>query len=219
MANAAYSRSLGIFDPDKSRPVSIIGCGSIGSFAAQTLSKMGVQSFHLYDNDIVADVNIGCQCFGWQDLGKPKVEAVRDLILANSPVKPENIHLHQELVDETTKLPIIPTVVAVDTMLARSNIWKRLKNKAPIIIDGRIGGQGIRIFAVTQDYSSMKYYEEHLYSDAELEDLPCTERNVCYVANIVQGIVGRMMRNFIVKGVVEKEIGMDVVSFTSYIKN
>ena len=216
--NDAYVRSIDIFDPNKARPVSIIGCGSIGSFAAETLAKMGVQKFNLYDGDIVTDVNIGCQRFGWADLGKPKVEAVKELIMANSPVKGEDIVTHFGFIDEKTKLLPIPTVVGVDNMAARSLIWAKLKGKAPIIIDGRIGGQIVRVFSATNDYASMEYYAQHLYTDEEAEELPCTRRNVCFVANITQGIIGRMMRNFIEKGVAEKEIGIDVETFINYVK-
>jgi len=49
-------------------------------------------------------------------------------------------------------------------------------------------------------------------------ELPCTERNVAYVANIVQAIIGRAIRNFIVNGRVEKEIGIDVATFINYVK-
>ena len=216
--NEAYGRSVDIFNPDKARPVSIIGCGSIGSYCAETLAKMGVKSFHLFDADIVNDINVGCQRFGWDDIGKPKVEAVRDLIIANSPVKAKDIILHQEFVDATTKLPKIPTVIGVDNMAARQIIWNKLKNKVPIIIDGRIGGQIVRVFSVTNDYASVEYYEQYLYSDEEAEELPCTQRNVAYVANITQGIIGQMMRNFIEKGVSAKEIGVDVETFISYCK-
>jgi molybdopterin-synthase adenylyltransferase len=214
----AYLRSVDIFNPDKARPVSIIGCGSIGSFAAETLAKMGVQKFNLYDGDIVTQVNVGCQRFGWNDLGKPKVDAVRDLILANSPVDPKNITTHFGFIDEKTNLIPIPTIVGVDNMTTRSLIWKKLKGKAPIIIDGRIGGQIVRVFSATNDYASIEYYEQHLYTDEEAEELPCTRRNVCYVANITQGIIGRMMRNYIEKGFTEKEIGIDVETFINYVK-
>ena len=215
--NEAYSRSVGIFNPKRAQPVSIIGCGSIGSFAAETLSKMGINTFHLFDADVVSDVNIGCQRFGWEHIGLPKVEAVKDILVKNSPVKPEDVYTTQAFVEPTTKLPYIPTIIGVDNMAARSIIWKKLRNRVPLIIDGRIGGQVVRIFGVTKDYASMQYYAESLYSDAESSELPCTQRNVCYVANIVQGIMGRMLRNYLTKGVVEKEIVIDVETFMSII--
>ncbi|MFA5558187.1 MAG: ThiF family adenylyltransferase [Methanofastidiosum sp.] len=214
----AYMRSVDIFNPKKSRPVSIIGCGSIGSFAALTLAKMGVQSFHLFDADTVGEENIGCQNFGWEHLGKLKVEAVRDILVANSPVKPENVYLHPEFVTFDTKLPKIITIVGVDSMTARHIIWEKLKNKVPLIVDGRIGGQIVRVFNVlpTEEYTT--YYEKYLVDEEQAEELPCTQRNVSYVANITQAIIGRAVRNFIESGKVEKEIGIDVATFINYVK-
>jgi molybdopterin/thiamine biosynthesis adenylyltransferase len=214
----AYTRSAGIFNPDNSKPVSIIGCGSLGSFVALTLAKMGVQSFHLFDGDCVGEENIGCQNFGWEHLGKPKVEAVRDILIANSPVKVEDIHLHPEFVTIGTRLPKIITVMGVDSMAARLLIWNKLKNKVPLIVDGRIGGQVVRVFSIlpTEEYS--EYYEQYFVKDEDAYNLPCTQRNVAYVANMVQAIIGRAVRNFIVSGTAEKEIGIDVATFINYVK-
>jgi hypothetical protein len=214
----AYVRSIDIFNPDKAKPVSIIGCGSIGSFAALTLAKMGVQSFHLWDADTVGEENIGCQNFGWEHLGQPKVEAVKDILLKNSPVLQENIILHQEFVGEKTRLPKVITIVGVDNMAARSIIWFKLRDRVPLLVDGRIGGQIIRVFGVlpTEEFST--YYENTLYEDKDAVELPCTQRNVCYVANMIQALIGRTVRNYIEVGRIEKEIGVDVESFVNYVK-
>lgn len=214
----AYNRSLDIFDPKKTRPVSIIGCGSIGSYAADTLAKMGIQTFHLFDADTVGEENIGCQNFGWEHLGMLKVDALKQILIANSPVKAENIHTYPVFVDIKTKLPKIITVVGVDSMAARSLIWFKLKDKVPLLVDGRIAGQIIRIWNVLPTTEYSEYYERYLYSDADAVELPCTQRNVCYVANMVQSIIGRSVRNFIELGKVEKEIGIDVATFINYVK-
>ena len=214
----AYSRSIGIFDPLKSKPVSIIGCGSIGSFAALTLAKMGVQSFHLYDGDYVGEENIGCQNFGWEHLGKLKVDAVRDILVANSPVKAESIVCNPVFVTFETKLPKIITVVGVDSMSARQLIWQKLKDKVPLIVDGRIGGQVVRVFSVLPTEEYAEYYEKYFVKDEDAYQLPCTQKNVSYVANITQALIGRAVRNFVQEGRVEKEIGIDMATFVNYTK-
>jgi len=214
----AYTRSVDIFNPDKAKPVSIIGCGSIGSFVALTLAKMGVQSFHLFDGDTVGEENIGCQNFGWEHLNKSKVEAVKDTIISNSPVKAENIYCHNEFVTNDTRLPKIITVLGLDSMAARQLIWHKLKNKVPLIVDGRIGGQVVRVFSVLPTEEYAEYYEKYFVNDEDAYELPCTQKNVAYVANIVQAIIGRMVRNFVEFGKVEKEIGIDMATFVNYVK-
>jgi hypothetical protein len=213
----AYMRSVDIFNPDKATPVNIIGCGSIGSYSALTLAKMGVQSFHLWDADYVGEENIGCQNFGWEHLGKPKVEAVRDILVSNSPVKPENVTLHPEFVSADTRLPKIITIVGVDSMAARKIVYAKLKKKVPLLVDGRIGGQVVRVFSVIPSEEYTDYYERYFVDDAAAYDMPCTQKNVAYVANVVQAIIGRMVRNFIEIGRVEKEIGIDMATFVNYV--
>jgi hypothetical protein len=211
-------RSLDIFNPDNARPVTIIGCGSIGSFAALTLAKMGVSSFNLWDGDTVGIENIGCQNFGHNHIGKAKVEALKDIIVSNSSVEPESIVCNNEFVTEDSTLPRRITIVGVDSMAARKVIWSKIKNKVPLMVDGRIGGQVVRVFSVlpTNDYA--EYYEKYFVSDQDAYQLPCTQRNVSYVANIVQAIIGRAVRNFIETGRVEKEIGIDMATFVNYVK-
>jgi molybdopterin/thiamine biosynthesis adenylyltransferase len=206
----AYSRSIDIFNPKKARPVSIIGCGSIGSFSALTLAKMGVQSFHLWDGDAVGVENIGCQNFGWEHVGKTKVEALRDILVANSPVQAKHITIHKEFVGLDTKLPKVITIVGVDSMTARHIIWEKVKDKVPLLVDGRIGGQLVRVFNVIPSEEYNTYYEKYLVAEEDASEDPCTAKNVSYVANMMQALVGRAVRQFIEVGRVEKEFSIDM---------
>lgn len=197
-------------NPGAARPVSIIGCGSIGSFVAPTLAKMGFTHFHLYDGDKVGEENIGCQGFGWSDLGKSKVEALKTRLVAESPVQPDNVITHNEMVTDKTKLPFILTVLGLDSMAARKLVWDKLNGNVPYLVDGRIGGQVIRVFGVLPNYEYAAYYEKYLYDDEQAAELPCTRRNVSYVANLTAGLMGSMVREFATNGVTVKEYGWDV---------
>jgi len=219
VTNYAYTRSKGIFNPDNSKPVNIIGCGSIGSFAALALAKMGIKRFYLFDDDIVGEENIGCQNFGWEHIGKPKVEALKEILLRNAPLKEEEIVTFNERVTDSTRLPKVITIVGVDNMLARKIVWHKLKGRIPLLIDGRIGGQAIRVFSVEKGNKEQEeYYEKYLISDEKAVEAPCTQRNVIYVANFVQGLVARAVRNFIELGKTEKEVGIEAESLTMYIE-
>jgi hypothetical protein len=213
----AYVRSSGIFNPSLARPVNIVGCGSIGSFLSMGLVKCGFKVFHLYDEDIVDVVNVGCQNFGHNDIGKPKVEALKEII-SNSGPKDDGISIiaHNEFVGPGMDILRLPTFVGVDSMIARKNIWKKLKNKIPILVDGRIGGEFVRVFSVRDDYTDVEFYESTLYSDEDASELPCTERNVIDVAFFVAAMMIRAMRTFLSKGEVSLEAAMDVKTFTSY---
>jgi hypothetical protein len=216
LTNAAFSRSQGIIDPDATLPISIIGCGSLGSFAALTLAKMGFHQFNLFDNDLVGVENIGCQLFGWEHIGRPKTEALREILSELSPVKAEDIQCFG-LVGTGTKLPRVITVSAVDSMAVRSLIWGKVKDKIPLFVDGRIGGQVIRVFSVrAKDYAYQEHYEKTLYSDAQADDLPCTARNVADVGLFVGAMVARAVRRFVSHNHVIKETALDALTFTTY---
>ena len=80
------NKSYEYFDPDKiPQPVNIVGCGALGSHMAEMLTRLGVQKFVLYDDDIVSSHNIANQNFIFDDIGKPKVQVVADRIKAINP--------------------------------------------------------------------------------------------------------------------------------------
>lgn len=217
--NEAFSRSTDIINPDDTKLLNIIGCGSIGSFAALCLHKMGfTKGVHLYDMDTVGVENIGCQLFGWEHLGMPKVEALKSLLVDLSPADADSIITHEEPVTANTVLPRGITVVGVDNMATRKIVYTKNKNKVPLIIDGRIGGQVIRVFTVRGfDYASQQYYENYLYSDEDAEDLPCTQRNVADVAFFTSAIISRAARLYISHNTIIKEVGFDALTFMNYV--
>lgn len=65
-----WADQTGWFDPNKiTSPVTIIGCGGIGSNVAFELITMGFKSFVLYDDDIVEPRNLASQkAFRHRDL-------------------------------------------------------------------------------------------------------------------------------------------------------
>lgn len=214
--NEAFSRSSGIINPDTTRPVTIIGCGSIGSFAALTLAKMGFQKFNLYDGDIVGVENVGCQLFGWEHIGEKKTEALKKLLVQLSPAKPEDITCFGFVENDTT-LPRTISVMAVDSMSIRNLIWSKVKNKAQFMVDGRIGGQVIRVFSARpRDEQSCKEYEDTLYSDEDSVELPCTQRNVADVGFFVGAMVARAVRRFVSHNHVIGEATFDACTFTTF---
>ena len=80
------SKSLEFFNPsDVKGRVHIIGCGSVGSTIAENLARCGVTKFTLYDFDVVEAHNIVNQMFTADQVGVPKTEALRDIIVSINP--------------------------------------------------------------------------------------------------------------------------------------
>lgn len=61
--------------------VSVIGCGSIGSLIIRSLAELGNHNFVLIDNDILHSDNIARHYCGASDIGKSKVEAIKESLL------------------------------------------------------------------------------------------------------------------------------------------
>lgn len=80
------SKSYEYFQPEKDDSrVHIIGCGSVGSTVAENLVRMGVRNLTLWDFDYVEAHNIVNQMFTSSQIGTPKVEALRDLLVEINP--------------------------------------------------------------------------------------------------------------------------------------
>ena len=90
-------KSYEFFQPEKVKePLHIIGCGSVGSTVAENLARSGLTDFVLWDFDTVEEKNIVNQMFRSQDVGKSKVEALRDIISEINPDAAAKIKLMPE---------------------------------------------------------------------------------------------------------------------------
>ena len=80
------SKSYEFFQPDKlTSRVHIIGCGSVGSTVAENLARCGVTRMTLWDFDKVEAHNIVNQMFTATDIGHPKVEALKRILVDINP--------------------------------------------------------------------------------------------------------------------------------------
>ena len=88
------TKSYEFFQPDKDTAmIHIVGCGSVGSTVAENLARCGVKKMTLWDFDKVEEHNIANQMFRQVDVGKPKVEALRDIIIDINPEAANSIVL------------------------------------------------------------------------------------------------------------------------------
>lgn len=103
--------------------VAVFGVGGVGGYAVEALARSGVGKFDLIDNDTVSVSNLNRQIIATVDtIGKPKVEVMRDRILAVNP-KAE-VTLRQEFFlpekkEEYNFSEYAYVVDAVDTVTAK----------------------------------------------------------------------------------------------------
>ena len=66
--------------------VAVVGVGGVGSWCAEALARTGVGALALVDDDVVVPSNVNRQCPAIAaTIGRPKVEAMRERILAVNP--------------------------------------------------------------------------------------------------------------------------------------
>ena len=73
------NRLEGLIDTNvRNKRVAVIGCGSVGSYMAEELVRSGISELVLIDPDIVEWPNLTRTVFGYRDVGKPKVLALKE---------------------------------------------------------------------------------------------------------------------------------------------
>lgn len=91
------SKSYEFFQPEKyDSRIHIVGCGSVGSTVAENLARSGVTNMTLWDFDKVEPHNLANQMFRQQDIGRPKVEALLDMLKEINPDVADKVELKPE---------------------------------------------------------------------------------------------------------------------------
>ena len=174
-----YTKQKELIEPNQTtQRVNIIGCGALGSWVAFILLKMGFNNIYVYDFDTIEEHNIPNQLFREQQIGIPKVDALRDI--------------YEEFFDDTTdqnRLTILNrrldesncqigglTLCCVDTMAGRKELYTNMfkYGNSDIWIEGRIGLYGAYIYSLCEkNKETLDGYESTLYNDSEAEVSSC----------------------------------------------
>jgi adenylyltransferase/sulfurtransferase len=213
MAVLNYSRQSGaVTAGNLDIGVTVVGVGGIGSPVVLALAKMGVPKISVYDDDVVEDHNLPNQIYRIQDLGRPKVEAIKSICSEFSDT---------EIVANACKFSgaNIKGILlsGVDTMLSRKNIWDRVRLNPDIMwyIDGRMGFEVCRIYTVRPcDRDDIRFYEKTLYSDSDAQELPCTARAIIYNVFVVSGLMANQVKRCVCAQPRSREVIFDLATLT-----
>jgi len=204
-----FLRQLDIVAPDKlSFPITVIGAGAIGSATVVTLAKMGCSDITVWDSDTLEDLNVPNQLCKPSMVGKPKVDALAELVYELAEVR---IHpIRQRYAGQSLEGVVI---VTVDNMTCRQNIWKRAKlnRKIPLLIDARMGAEFARIYTIRPtNVDEADFYNENLYGNEEAERLPCSARSIVYCPTVIAGLIALQVKKFATNEPTRKEILFDL---------
>lgn len=187
--------------------IMVVGCGGIGSNALYYLTKTIPAKYLIIDNDIVEDVNVGCQFFSKTDIELSKVAA---LSARFGQMSNAIITTFQGLYDGSTTTPIM--ISGLDNMATRKQIYEawKLREDRELLLDGRLRANYYEIFAVTKDRESE--YEETLFEDSKVSDGPCTFKQTAYFGGLIGARITHLLVNYLTNKYSEDPI--NVLPFT-----
>jgi len=171
-------RDANWYNPDFE--VTVGGAGSIGSWLLLFLARIGY-SIYLYEMDRVEASNIGGQLYGKNDVGNTKQESIRNHI--------SNFAMHEsiESMGKYEEGGVVTNIVftCFDNMQARRNMFEKWKadidnNELCLFVDGRLTAESFQMYIVTPERTDA--YEETLFEDDEIEDLPCSYKSTSHIA-------------------------------------
>lgn len=199
LKNQHISRQLDLVPPEiLDSPVSIIGAGAIGSWAALALAKSGFKRIAVFDHDEVDIVNMSSQFYGIDDVGKPKVEALADRI---EEMSGEIITAIPERWKGMKMKGVV--VMAVDSMEVRKEIYEAHKMNLATswLIDARMGAEVALLYTINpSDPKDQADYEATLYSDKDAVQERCTAKSTTYTAVVLSGLVVKTVRDVLTSG-------------------
>lgn len=209
-----FSRQEGLLrEADRRRyPLTVVGCGGVGSWLSLMLAWEGYRPPTVYDFDAVGPENAS-QAFWPEHLGRPKVEALKEIVERATGVT-LTVRNQRYTGDER---PSGIVIAAVDSMVERQVIWQTVKENAvvPLFLDGRMGGEEGRLYAVNPCHPhDVDFYEQTLYPDAEAAAIPCSQRSIVHTLWVIAGLIGAQLASFLKDGLFVPETIFDLKTNT-----
>ena len=163
----------------------VIGVGAIGRQVAIQLAALGVPRLQLIDFDTVEDTNVTTQGYDFEDVGQLKVDATAGAVQRIDPL----IDVHAVPDRYRARIEIGDVVFCcVDSISARSAIWRSVSRRCRFWCDGRMLGEIIRVLAVA-DAESRRHYPTTLFRQSEAQAGRCTAHGAIYTASIAAGLM------------------------------
>lgn len=163
----------------------IIGIGAIGRQVAIQLAAIGVRNLQIVDFDTVDLSNVTTQGYSISKIGLTKVAVLSDEMLAIDP------SIQLERVPDRWQ-PRVRSGNAifccVDSISARSAIWKSVNARCHFWCDGRMLGEVLRVLTATENVGR-HHYPNTLFDQSQAEPGRCTARSTIYTANIAAGLM------------------------------
>ena len=186
----------------------VIGVGAIGRQVALQLAAIGVPRIQLVDFDLVDPTNVTTQGYFAADVGQPKVAATAAAICQLDP------SIAVDLIQDRyrPRMEIGQAVFCcVDSIDARSAIWRSAGARSRFWADGRMLGEVIRILAAAEDVGR-DHYPTTLFAQAEAQQGRCTARSTIYAASIAAGLLVHQFARWLRGLPVDRDMSLNLLA-------
>ena len=207
------------FNPENLvQEIHIIGVGAVGSCIAEQLARLGVEKIHIHDFDIVSEHNITNQMYLANQIGKPKTEALTEILKSINP--DIQVSCHGEWTQET---PLSGHVfLAVDNIELRKEILNANKYNPNIttVYDCRMGLTDAQAYAAKWNetgkeflLSTMNFTSEEAKANVPISACG-TALNVTPTVRIITSLVVANYINVVLGKPITKTILIDAFKMT-----
>ncbi len=183
--DARFIRNLGAITPEEQatllkKTVFIAGCGGLGGFVAEMLSRIGIGKLVLCDYDKFEDSNYNRQvfCIG-RTMGKNKAEGIAELFEEDGRCE---VEAHTERINAVNAHTLIAgcdvVVDALDNIRARYDLQHACKKAGIPMITGGVSHWHGHVSTIYPGDDTLK----KIYGDAKEESKPSV---VCFAAGVI----------------------------------
>jgi len=183
---AFFSRHApGLAEIFQSAVIAIAGAGGLGSNVAVLLARAGIGHLIIADFDLVEVHNLNRQQYFMDQIGRPKVEALRDNLTRLNPFSKYEIHKTRLTLGSSTEIlgragVLIEALDTVESKTELAEAWMTSFPDKPIIMGSGLGGIGGSNEVRTEKISEELYVCGDGVSDAD--DVPPLAPKVALVA-------------------------------------
>ena len=193
------------YEKIQEKVIILAGVGGIGSYVGFLLARMKPKALYIYDNDIVEEVNMSGQLYGQQDLGRPKVTALANMV-RNYANYGSIFAVNERFTNDSKATDIM--ICGFDNMEARSTFFRKWMNHVYnkpeeergncLFIDGRLAAEEFQVLCIKGDdeYNITRYRNEFLFSDREADETICSYKQTTFCANMIASYMVNLFVNF-----------------------
>lgn len=189
--NDRFNRQSSLQDNDrrKTLKVCVVGAGWIGSNSVYCLAKQWIENIKCIDFDSVEIENTGSQFYMEKDIGKLKVEALKENIQWATWIEIDTVKTKYKK-SNINGYDII--VLALDNLETRKQIVEDCDD-SQIILDTRMVKRIAQCFCF-YGFQKERWFEECYTTDENtVQEVACTEKAIAHNALIMAWIVGSLV--------------------------